>query len=310
MPPRYAYWTILVDGGATAFRARDREELLPTFNQLRRKSADVQLRYFSRGKLWDSPEQAQWAGKHSRPVSEARGHDWRPGGSHKDPRAFKPSPGKERRPPRRPAAPPGGQSRPADERRDGRPDDRKAHGPSRPPHRPGDGKHLKPAKKFGARPAWTPKPTDRKPHDPEHKARPPRPVHKPSGQARGFDRGDGAAHGGRERKPWTPKSSASGARPSFPEKRPWTPKSSEGHAPAGRKPKFARNDRPGGKRPWPKDDRTSQTSGHPKSGERRPWTPRPSPPAAPSRPEKPMEPNTSQGSSQPIPESPQRRDRE
>ena len=30
MPPRYVYWTILIDGKATAFRAREREELLQT----------------------------------------------------------------------------------------------------------------------------------------------------------------------------------------------------------------------------------------------------------------------------------------
>jgi hypothetical protein len=28
MPPRYAYWTILIDGKATAFRAKESEELL------------------------------------------------------------------------------------------------------------------------------------------------------------------------------------------------------------------------------------------------------------------------------------------
>jgi hypothetical protein len=87
MPPRYAYWTILIDGKATAFRAKESEELLPTLNQLRRKNADVTLRYFARGKLWDSPEQAQWAGKNARAPQEKRNRDWRPGGTHQDPRA-------------------------------------------------------------------------------------------------------------------------------------------------------------------------------------------------------------------------------
>src|SRR3954470_14528173 len=87
MPPRYAYWTILIDGKATAFRAKEREELLPTFNQLRRKNTDVALRYFSRGKLWDSPEQAQWAAQNARGSGEKRGAGWRPGGTHEDPRA-------------------------------------------------------------------------------------------------------------------------------------------------------------------------------------------------------------------------------
>src|SRR5436190_22129307 len=87
MPPRYAYWTILIDGKATAFRAKESEELLLTLNQLRRKNDDVALRYFSRGKLWDSPEQAEWAAKNAGGFGEKRGADWRPGGTHKDPRA-------------------------------------------------------------------------------------------------------------------------------------------------------------------------------------------------------------------------------
>ena len=56
MPPRYAYWTILIDSKPTAFRAREREELLPTFAQLRRTNSDVVMKWFARGRLWDSPE--------------------------------------------------------------------------------------------------------------------------------------------------------------------------------------------------------------------------------------------------------------
>jgi hypothetical protein len=88
MPPRYAYWTILIDGKATAFRAREREELLPTFNQLARKNADIVMRYFARGRLWDNPEQAQWANRNPEVTrKESRDRAWRPGGLHKDPRA-------------------------------------------------------------------------------------------------------------------------------------------------------------------------------------------------------------------------------
>jgi hypothetical protein len=88
MPPRYAYWTILIDGKATAFRAHEREELLPTFNQLARKNSDIVMRYFARGRLWDNPEQAQWANRNPdvRPA-QPRERSWRPGGQHKDPRA-------------------------------------------------------------------------------------------------------------------------------------------------------------------------------------------------------------------------------
>ena len=111
MPPRYAYWTILIDGKATAFRARDREELLPTFNQLARKNTSIVMRYFARGRLWDNPEQAQFANRtrDSRPV-ERRDREWRPGGQHKDPRArstpsFDAPQTDRERPPRGPKAP-------------------------------------------------------------------------------------------------------------------------------------------------------------------------------------------------------------
>jgi hypothetical protein len=87
VPPRYAYWTILIDNIPTAFRSRDAEELLPTLNQLRRKNSDVVMKWFARGRLWDTPEQAQWAGKNLKGSDEKRGRDWRPGGEHKDPRA-------------------------------------------------------------------------------------------------------------------------------------------------------------------------------------------------------------------------------
>src|SRR5437870_2586817 len=93
MPPRYAYWTILIDGAPTAFRAREREELLPTFNQLRRTNPDSVMKWFARGKLWDNPEQAQWAAEHLPLSQKSRGRDWRPGGHHKDPRARFAKPG-------------------------------------------------------------------------------------------------------------------------------------------------------------------------------------------------------------------------
>ena len=47
MPPRYAYWTILIDDKPTAFRAREREELQPTLVQLQRKSPNVTMRWFA-----------------------------------------------------------------------------------------------------------------------------------------------------------------------------------------------------------------------------------------------------------------------
>jgi len=59
MPPRYAYWTIILDDAPTSFRTKEREELLPLFNQLRAKNPAAMLKWFSGGRLWDSPEQAK-----------------------------------------------------------------------------------------------------------------------------------------------------------------------------------------------------------------------------------------------------------
>src|SRR5690242_16093423 len=93
MPPRYSYWTIIAGGLPTAFRAADREELLPTFSQIRHKHPDAQLKWFARGKLWDSPESARLdtERRRAKPSEDsrgqgARGRDWRPGGEHRDPR--------------------------------------------------------------------------------------------------------------------------------------------------------------------------------------------------------------------------------
>jgi hypothetical protein len=96
MPPRYAYWTIIAGGLPTAFRAADREELLPTFQRIKEKHPDAEMKWFARGKLWASQEEARGADKRggrSQPRSqrggrdrEPRTRDWRPGGEHRDPR--------------------------------------------------------------------------------------------------------------------------------------------------------------------------------------------------------------------------------
>jgi len=86
MPPRFAYWTILIDNTATAFRAQHADDLLPTLVQLRRTNKDVVMKWFARGRMWESPEAARAALRKPK-VSEKRGRDWRPGGRHKDPRA-------------------------------------------------------------------------------------------------------------------------------------------------------------------------------------------------------------------------------
>lgn len=89
-----ACWVILVGTVPTAFRAKTRDELLPTFRQLQRRQPDVMLRWFEHGKVWESPDAAKAAillarteARESRRPAEPRGKDWRPGGSHRDPNA-------------------------------------------------------------------------------------------------------------------------------------------------------------------------------------------------------------------------------
>src|SRR6185295_1317034 len=120
MPPRFAYWTILIDGKPTAFRARDQQELLPTLAQLKRTNEQGEVKWFAQGRLWDSPEAQHAAGHRAHPPREKRNSDWRPGGEHKDPRARfdKEAQRRKKREERanwnasRPAA--GGRARPAD----------------------------------------------------------------------------------------------------------------------------------------------------------------------------------------------------
>jgi len=90
VPPRYAYWTIIAGGLPTAFRAADREGLLPTFQRIKEKHPDAEMKWFARGKLWESKEEAR--GRDPRNPGERGGtvkkrdRNWRPGGEHRDPR--------------------------------------------------------------------------------------------------------------------------------------------------------------------------------------------------------------------------------
>ena len=89
MPPRFVYWTIIAGGLPTAFRAAEREELLPTFKRIQEKHPDAVMKYFARGRLWESAEEAKQEADARRaraPRGDARGRDWRPGGEHRDPR--------------------------------------------------------------------------------------------------------------------------------------------------------------------------------------------------------------------------------
>lgn len=82
MPPRYAYWTILVDDQPTAFRAGAKEDLLPTFNRLKEKHASATMMWFQNGKLWPSRLDAQEAMR-ARGEMGRRG-DARQGGGFRD----------------------------------------------------------------------------------------------------------------------------------------------------------------------------------------------------------------------------------
>lgn len=88
MPPRHVYWTIIAGGQPTAFRAAEREELLPTLKQLQSRHPDATMMWFARGKLWPTKEAADFALRQERGGGsrEPRGRGWRPGGEHKDPR--------------------------------------------------------------------------------------------------------------------------------------------------------------------------------------------------------------------------------
>ena len=78
---RGAFWTIIVDDQPTAFRAPVREDLLPTLTQLQRQHPTAIIKWFQRGRLWETPGDAMDASKPPR-----RESGWRPGGAHKDPR--------------------------------------------------------------------------------------------------------------------------------------------------------------------------------------------------------------------------------
>jgi hypothetical protein len=83
--PRHLYWTIIAGGVPTAFRSRERDDLLPTLKQLQRQHPDAMLMWFERGRLWESPQQAR-AQYDAEREQARRPPGWRPGGEHRDPR--------------------------------------------------------------------------------------------------------------------------------------------------------------------------------------------------------------------------------
>lgn len=81
------FWVILAGAVPTAFRSPRREDLVPTLHQLQRTQPDTKLVWFSRGRIWESPEAERTAMLEKRQQRRERKDDWRPGGTHKDPRA-------------------------------------------------------------------------------------------------------------------------------------------------------------------------------------------------------------------------------
>jgi hypothetical protein len=291
VPPRYAYWTILIDDKPTAFRAREREELQPTFVQLQRKNPNVTMRWFARGKLWASREaerddfqmqrNAALAPRDRRDdrgePAERRGAAWRPGGAHKDPRdRFK----KKNRPERawsekdpatqRDRDKPGyAASKPRGERRD------KPVGPAR-----GDRPWQKPGAATGDRKPWQNKPRGDRPWSGTPPSGEPKPWRdKPAG---GPPRGDRRpAH--RSSSDRRPGGGAWSDKPAPPNDRPWQTKPTGPRA--LRKPWVGKpsGDAPRGERPW------NNKPGAPPRGDR-PWSGKPSDRPGPPRERKPWSP--------------------
>ena len=89
MAKLHSFWVIIDGAVPTAFRARNREELLPTLTQLKRTQPNVVLMWFERGRVWESPAAARAAleARRQQPRPRDRKPEWRPGGDHRDPRA-------------------------------------------------------------------------------------------------------------------------------------------------------------------------------------------------------------------------------
>jgi hypothetical protein len=251
MPPRFAFWTILLGGQPTAFRARTQEELLPTLRQLRTSTPDAVMKWFARGRLWESPEEAHRAARERPQVPrESRGPAWRPGGRHEDPRArFKTKPAPDQGDqPKTAARPERPQGRPEGGRPDWRPAERRQE--------PRDRFRTKPAPAHGDQPKTA--------------ARPERPQGRPEGG----------------RPDWRPAERRQEPRDRFRGKQDWRTRPAGDSGPGARTPRGP--SAPGG-RPAP-SNRSGRPPGRfrgttrPAAGPDRKWSrPRPRPPGAPGK---------------------------
>lgn len=264
MPPRYAYWTIIVDDQPTAFRAGAQEDLMPTFKRLQQKHASAKMMWFQNGKLWPSRLDAQEA-------MRARGEMGRRGDARQDrhpdvgERFSAPDQRPEWKPrgaapesrPSRPEWKPKGEGARSFDRRTAKPEwkpkgagersfDRRPAKPEWRPKAAGARSFDRPAK-----PEWKPKGAG-----PRSYARPAKPDWKPKGAgARSFDRPSRKPEWApkrrddrSERPEWKPKGEGTaGSR----EKRKWIPKE-EYKKSQGIEAKRDKNWRPGGEHKDPR----------------------------------------------------------
>ena len=82
-----SFWLIIDGAVPTAFRSSKREDLVPTLHQLKRTQPNAALVWFQHGQTWESQIAAREGIAMRRRAARERKPDWRPGGSHKDPRA-------------------------------------------------------------------------------------------------------------------------------------------------------------------------------------------------------------------------------
>jgi hypothetical protein len=69
---RTAYWTIVMEGRPTAFRAGEREDLVPTLKQLQNRHPDTHLMWFQNGRYWRTPLDAVRPRVQRRPFDRQR----------------------------------------------------------------------------------------------------------------------------------------------------------------------------------------------------------------------------------------------
>ena len=70
MPPRYAYWTILVGDCRPRFARRSARICCRPSSGCKQKHPDVVMKWFARGQLWESPEAQRAAERPARPPAD------------------------------------------------------------------------------------------------------------------------------------------------------------------------------------------------------------------------------------------------